>query len=371
MAAVRRRHFGSVRKLPSGRWQVRYKGPDGQPRTGEGTFTTKGEAQRHLAEIEHQVNSGRWTDPKARALTLAAYSEDWLAYRQLAVRTRELYADLLRLHILPQLGGLPVGRVTPREVRRWHKGRSDATGPTRVGQAYRLLRTILGTAVRDGLLPSNPCHITGAGSVKSPERPYMSPEDAGALIAATSPGMRVLVVVTLLAHLRLGELLALRREDVDLAAGTLQVRRAQSRTKAGPVVKATKTGHARTVHLPPDALAALRDHLAAVPPGLPSAPLFAHPSGQPLERHHVNVAWKRAREAAGLPQFHFHDLRHAGLTWFAQGGASTREIMVRGGHRSYQASLIYQHAAEQRVRELASRLSLAGPAAALGQAPDS
>jgi integrase len=348
---------------------VRYRGPDGLPRAGERTLATKGEADRYLTEMEHALHRGTWADPTLRGQTLAAYADEWLAQRTLAVRTRKLYDDLLRLHVKPQLGAMPLGSITPAEVRLWHKGRTEATGKTRVRQAYGLLRSILGTAVRDGLLQSNLCQIPGAGTTRNPERPYMSHEHARSLVEALPRHMTVAGLVTVLAHLRLGELLALRRSDVDLEVGVLHVRRAVTRTEAGPLIKGTKTGHARSVVLPPEALEALRTHMADAA-ALPAAPLFFHPNGRPLTREHVRSAWDAARSEAGLPQYHWHDLRHAGLTWFAQNGATLREIMQRGGHKTSSAALIYQHAAEMREAMLAARLTLwpSGPLAEEGTA---
>ncbi len=104
------------------------------------------------------------------------------------------------------------------------------------------------------------------------------------------PDLRSIVIVTLWAHLRLGELLALRREDVDLVNGTVLVHRAISRTKDGPVESTTKTGRSRVVHLPRQAVEELRRHMAATGPALPSARLFVHKSGKPLAEHHVRQA---------------------------------------------------------------------------------
>jgi len=71
----------------------------------------------------------------------------------------------------------------------------------------------------------------------------------------------------------------------------------------------------------------------------------------------VHYAWKFARMKAGLPDAHFHDLRHAGLTLSAQAGATLAEVMRRAGHSSAAAALRYQHAADQRDAEIAARLS--------------
>jgi integrase len=355
---TRRRHFGSIRSLPSGRYQARYPAPDGSQAKADRTFATKGDAQRFLTTVEAEILSGKWRDPTARAFTLASYADEWLEHRtQLAVRTRELYADLLRLHIKPQLGSMSLDKLSGLDVRRWHKGRSEATGPTRTRQAYSLLRNILNTAVRDRLIPSNPCQITGAGSVRNPERPYMSRDHATQLIDALPPHLRTPGLVTLLCHLRLGELLGLQRGDVDLHDGLLHVRRAVSRTKAGPVVKSPKNGDARSVALPPEAADELRAHLAQHP-GSSTSPLFVHPTGRPLARQHVATGFTQARRLTSLSQYTWHDLRHAGLTWFTQNGGTTREVMHRGGHRSAAAALIYQHRSRERETQLAGRLFL-------------
>jgi integrase len=71
-----------------------------------------------------------------------------------------------------------------------------------------------------------------------------------------------------------------------------------------------------------------------------------------------NRHWYKARAAAGRPDLHhLRDLRHSGLTWMAQAGATTRELMDAAGHSSPAAALRYQHVADGRRRELAARLS--------------
>jgi len=352
-----RRAFGNIRQQRNGKWQVRYKGPDGRERQGERTFDTKKDAAAHLAEIQTALLRGIWSDPKARTLTLGSYADDWLKHRSLEVRTRELYADLLRIHIRPQLGGMPIGKINPAEVRRWHSERRGKTGRTRLAQAYKLLKAILNDAVKDGLLPTNPCMITGAGSPTAPERPYMSREHMEALAAAMPEDLRALVVVTFYAHLRLGELLALKRSDVDLQTGMLHIHRAITRTKKGPVEKSTKTGNSREVGIPTQALDVLRAHMEATGPAVPFVQLFRHKSGRPLLAHHVRVAWNRARQKTGLTQFHFHDLRHGGLTYVAQHDAPLRLLQHRAGHRTVRAAMIYQHIAEQMDADLVRRMS--------------
>ncbi|HEX3829220.1 MAG TPA: hypothetical protein VHV82_18310 [Sporichthyaceae bacterium] len=68
MAAARRR-FGRIRHLPSGRWQVRYPGPDGLDRTAPSTFAHKADADRWLANIEGEIERSQWADPLAQVMT--------------------------------------------------------------------------------------------------------------------------------------------------------------------------------------------------------------------------------------------------------------------------------------------------------------
>ncbi len=175
------------------------------------------------------------------------------------------------------------------------------------------------------------------------------------------PELRTLTTLAFWAHTRLGEVLALRRGDVLLERGQLRIeRQAVEVDGVGARITEPKAGSRRTITLPEPAVDALRAHLEDLPPGLPGAPLFTRPDGSELRAHHVHYAWKRARIRAGLLDAHFHDLRHAGLTLSAQAGATLAEVMRRAGHSSAAAALRYQHAADQRDAEIATRLSQLG-----------
>jgi hypothetical protein len=107
-----RRRFGSIRKRQSGRYQVRYPGPDGQPRTAPETFARKSDADRYLALVEAQLVRGDWIDPARTDVRQGDYAELWIAQRAgLRPRTVALYRWLLGKHIAPHLGGVPIGRL--------------------------------------------------------------------------------------------------------------------------------------------------------------------------------------------------------------------------------------------------------------------
>jgi integrase len=361
-----RRVFGSTRRLPSGRWQARYYPPDGKRRTSPELFLTKADASRWLAKVETEISRGQWNDPTAAAALLRGYAEAWLTQRTvkgkpLAPRTVETYRHSLDAHILPVLGDLRLSAITPAVVRTWHAG-ALASGETAARQAYSTLRAILNTAVADDAIPRNPCRVTGAGQSRSAERPLLDLGAVEAITAEMPQHFRTLVTVTFWGSLRIGEAVALQRRDVDLMAGTLRVERQQVElTGKPPLETPPKVASRRTVHLPTQAVDALRWHLAENP-RLPSARLFATRSGTQLRAYHVQQAWQTARKRAGYPEARLHDLRHASLTLNAQLGATTAELMRRAGHASAQAAQHYQHAAESRDKDLAALLSKLGRA---------
>jgi hypothetical protein len=171
------RRFGNARQLPSGRYQVRYLGPDGRMRSHPETFVRKGDAERILTLIEAQMIRGDWTDPLGARVRLRDYADDWIAQRPgLRLRTADLYRWLLAKQVTPYIGNLPIGKITTQSVRQWRAELlSRGVSATMAAKAYRLLRAVLTTAVEDDkLLPRNPCRIKGAGSETAAERPVLT-----------------------------------------------------------------------------------------------------------------------------------------------------------------------------------------------------
>lgn len=149
------------------------------------------------------------------------------------------------------------------------------------------------------------------------------------------------------ASLRWGEITALRRRDVDLRKRTVQVSRQFVSPPGGLQVGPPKSlAGVRMVSFPAAIMPELVHHLErfAVPgdDGL----IFPNEHGQPFLRGNLAkaVPWRQIRDQLGVPELDLHDLRHTGNTLAAQSGASPRDLMVRMGHDSPAAALIYQHA---------------------------
>ncbi|MFE3578967.1 tyrosine-type recombinase/integrase [Streptomyces vinaceus] len=358
--AGKRRQFGRVRKLPSGRYQARYLGPDGQLRPAPETFRTKRDADDWLADKQTEMRRGDWQDPDAGKVAFGPYAVAWIKERELTSTTRQLYGSLLKHHLEPVLGAVNLAEISPPLVRSWRADKlAGGTGPTTVAKAYALLRAILGTAVSDELIRRNPCQVKGASTVHTPERPTATVEEVYALAEAIQPRYRALVLMAGFLGLRWGELIGLHRRDVDLERGTVRVRRAVAELGNGQrEIKAPKSAAGkRTVSIPGVILPEIREHLKQYAEAGADGRVFIGAKKATPRRNHFNRLWHKACREAGIKGLHFQDLRHTGNTLAASTGASTRELMTRMGHSTARAALIYQHASADRDRLIADALS--------------
>ena len=356
--AGRRRRFGYIRRLPSGRYQASFIGPTGARQTAPKTFRTKTDADRWLAVVEADLSRGAWLDEDLGRQSFGNYARAWLRdHPKMGPRYRETCERNLRLHVAP-LQDMPLRAITAPVVREWYASALRGSGGrTSIAQAYRFLRAVMHTAVRDGAIVKNPCQIAGAGSDRAKERPIASPAEVAALVEAITPRYRAAVLLAAWCGLRRGELLGLRREDIDLAAGLVTVRRSRvellatgAAFDADPKTDAGK----RTVAVPPHVLSFLAEHMEqwAGPDRV-----FVGRDGRPMRGDAVRQAFDRARRKAGMPGFRFHDLRHTGQTLAAATGATVKDLMRRLGHASPAASYRYLHAVDGRDAEIASALS--------------
>jgi integrase len=349
--------FGSVRRLPSGRWQARYTDQGGTSRSAPFTFHTKQDAQAWLTTVRADLIRGQWLPPDADT-TLRQYASVWLEHRTLKDRTREHYRKILDQLILPALGEYPLRKLTPAIVRQWH-ARTAPDRPTYRAHAYQLLRTICASAVSDDLIVANPCRIRGAGQAKRASKTEPATlEELAIIVDAMPERYRLMVLLASWCGLRFGELTELRGHDIDTKKGIIRVRRAVVwvDSKADITTPKSAAGE-RDVAIPPHMLPLVREHLLRHGGGrgallFPAAHTDTHMRPATLTR-----VWYPAREAAGRPDLHFHDLRHTGAVLAAGTGATLAELMGRLGHSTPGAAMRYQHRAKGRDQEIAEALS--------------
>jgi integrase len=371
----RARSFGTARRLPSGRWQVRYYDQAGVRHTAPRTFLSKVDANRYLAQVEADLLRGAWTDPRLARITFGEWVERWWpTTADLRPGTRTFYDYLLRRLLLPAFGETPLGRIDVMTVRSWLADLHEVgeVTPTTIAKAYRLLRRILNVAVEAGYLPRNPAAIKGAGLLeRAAEMRHVSIPQLHALAEAVPGRYRALVLVAGYGGLRWGELVGLRRRRVDLAGARIYVVEQVAEVAGKFIVSPPKAAAGqRVVVLPAVAVTALAEHLEEYAAAEPEGLVFRSGRGTYLQRSNFSrLVWRPAVQQLGLDGLRFHDLRHTAATLAAAAGATTKELMERMGHTSSAVALRYQHVMTDRQAAIAAALDGLASADAAARRP--
>ncbi len=317
----KRRRFGRVRKLPSGRYQARYPGPDGKDRPAPHTFARKIDAERWLSLKEAEIVRGEWIAPDAAKVTVGEWGSRWLdsVAPGLKPKTVGLYRGLMRSLILPRFGAMTVADVRPITVAEWMNSMNKrGLSASRIRHAYLLLSQIMRAAVDNDMIANSPCRGVKLPRVPQTEPHILTVEEADQLAASARRPHDLIIQLLAYGGLRIGEAFALRRCDVDLSGGRVTVAQSLAEISGRHVFDTPKSHQRRTVGLPAFVIARLREHLAAVDDDAPETLLFLSSRGKPF---HYN-SWRRsyfdpAVEAAGLVDVTPHDLRASHASWVA------------------------------------------------------
>ena len=270
---------------------------------------------------------------------LDVYMRDWLAARTADLRpsTLDTYQRLSRLHILPRLGGLPLGDLTPLRLQAWlgELAQTERRGGGRlstrtVTAAMSVLRAALADAVRFGILTESP--FKRVRSLRSSPRLVASftLEEVRQLDAVGSRHrLGPLFSFLWQTGLRIGEALALRWSDVDLTQQSLRVSRNAAEVAGHIILGSPKTAAGlREIALAPQTVALLRrqrDHLLIEGQGQ-SGLVFPSRRGTILSRRNVARAWAMVCHEAGLPAHGLHALRHTNASLQLLAGVGIWEI---------------------------------------------
>jgi integrase len=353
----KRRHFGNIRRFTSGRYQASYC-HGGRRHVAPQTFDTKSEANAFLDATSASLHRGDWIDPEFGRISFGDYASLWLAQRtDIRARTKEYYGWLITNRLRPAFGDKELAKITPVMVRSWYAELATKT-PGVARSCYRVLKAIFNTAISDDLILKNPCRVKGGGTDRVIERRMPDVNQVTALTNAMPEQYRAAVIVAAWGTLRRGEVLGLERRDVDLVGGTIRVERALHEFHDGSLdLGPTKNGDPRKVFMPSSVMPVLEDHLNRFVGPKSDAPLFIGATGERLRPSNFWVIWQASRKKVGLEWVRFHDLRHFAATMFATTGASTKELMSRGGWKSVTMVVRYEHASEERDALLAQALN--------------
>lgn len=354
------------RKLPSGRWQATVKHPSGKRYTKSDPL--KRVVMEWAADLEAQIRRGDFVDPNAGKMTLADWWTRWQTTQVAELATTSKRESLWRVHLAPAWGSWPLGSIQSWDVEAWTADMARReVGREAAASAFRLLKQLLGDAVRHKVLRANPCDPIATPKVPRHIDRFLSIEEADRLLAAiTKPGDRagvprdqkaprvpdpdsqLFVQLMLDAGLRWEEVAGLHVFRVDLMRRVVRVQEVARRDRTIKPIPKSRAGQ-RVVPLEDGLVERLSQHLAGRPrDGL----VFPDRDGRPLDYSNwLKRVWNPAVGAAALadPQPTPHDSRHSYGTWLAEQGVPPHEIAALMGHSSLRAVEKYIHAGEARM----------------------
>lgn len=338
---TKRRQFGSIRALPSGRWQARYRDPStNQLLNAPTTYATKADAHRYLATVEADMSRGVWYDPKQGDLTFTNWVGRYLTVAEhRAATTRSRDDAVLRVHLVPALGPRRLGSITTLDVQKVVNEMAARLAPATVRTNYGVLRAVMNAAVDDGLIVRSPCRRIKLPQAGETRRRALEPVELHRLAAAMPDEYKAVVYVGGVLGLRWSEIAGLRVGRINMLGRTLEVAEAIKYVSGRLVIDGqVKSKAARRVLVMPEELSAiLAVHLARqrLTAAVTDALVFSSPQGGPLNYQNFMLrVWKPAVTKAGLDGVTAHDLRHSAATYLDTVGAPEQLIRRRLGHGS-------------------------------------
>ena len=324
---------------------------------------TKEEVRKQLTELHTQALHGGVSQPTQ--LTVAQYLTRWLedvARPKIRVSTYRQYEGLVRLHVIPHIGGIRLAKLTPAHVQGLYASLlRDGMSPRQCQMVHSRLFSALKRAVRWKLIPSNPCADVDRPTAPTKRFVPLTPRQVLMLLdAAEGSRLRALYVLAVFSGLRQGELLGLHWEDIDLETGMLRVRR-QLQEVAGEMelVEPKTAAGRRHVALPRVAIDALVEHRERMrAKGFDQTWVFCDSRGGPIRKSNLRrKSFDPLREKAGLPKVRFHDLRHTAATLLLVQDVHPKVVQERLGHSRIAITLdTYSHVLPTMQRDAADKL---------------
>lgn len=359
-------------KRADGRYTLKVSTPDG-PRYVYGK--TQAEVRQRADEMRDRLKVGAPVRDATRTLAawLAEWQETYLKVSDRAASTKIMHAGYCRQWIVPTLGDVPLGKITPADVVRLMQvmqqaGKADSTRRN----CYTALRKALDDAVTNGLIASNPTHKISQPRARRAEARFLTPDETIKFLEGTQ-GLRYAVALRLIlgTGLRRGEAFALRWENVDLDRGEAKVTGSLIRLGGSLQMVDTKTEKSRrTVALSDAMVTLLKSHRAEQIAERQAAGnlwgesgyVFVTDIGKPAEPHNLLRAVRIASVKVGLSGVKVHSLRHTYATTALMAGVPIKVVSVNMGHASIQITAdTYGH-----VTDAAARAGAEAVSAALG-----
>ena len=374
MARKRKGGEGTIRQRADGRWEGRYViGYDdkGYPKTKNVLAKTKRECAEKLQKLKEELG-GIKSDKVKPDMRFGDWLEYWYETHskpKIRPTTQLGYESRIRLHIVPEIGNIPLNKLTQNALQQFYarlkkNGRKTLTERFGEGLSDRMVRmchatcrTALEKAVQEGLIRTNPAIGCKLPPKKAREMQVLDRDELQRfLIQAKAEGYYELFLLDLSTGLRRGELMALQWDDLDFETGVLNVNKQVYQVNGELQFSEPKTKNSiRKIVLPPSVVEVLREYKKTVN----SRWMFPSPVKEdcPLTPGVVRQRLQLILEHAGCKHVRFHDLRHTFATLALQNGMDVKTLSAMLGHVSAATTLdIYTHITDDMQRTAAANI---------------
>lgn len=368
MASIQRREVqeedasGRVRRVV--RYRVRYRDHSG--REHNETKRRLVDAERRKAEIEVELASGRWRDPRRGEVRLSIWAAEWILTRHdIRATTLARLEISLSSQVLPKFGSTPLARITNAAVRGWvAEMLADGLSPATVRKAVFALRQCLSAAAADGRLVMNPAVDVPLPSERSKAPQFLSQKEVQRLVDVMPEPYKALVLTGAYAGLRWGEAAGLTRANVDVLRSRVRVVSTAIEVRGHITLgQEPKTRRSkRTIPVARSVMRQIEGHLAEFVGSGPEALVFTAPQGGALARSLFGRrVWQPAVVQAGLEGITFHSLRHSFVAILVAAGCNVREVSEWAGHNNVAFTLtryggLFEDGSDEAVDRLDSLL---------------
>ena len=338
----------------TGKWLIQYRYTDWQGKRRKSTkrgFATKREAEEWLRNF--LITQKADFDMKFEDFWKMYYADMETRLREHTMRTKKY---IVELKILPYFGNKRVNDITAADIRQWQNELIKmGYSPTYLKTINNQLSAIFNYAVRYYDLKSNPCAKAGSmGKSKAEEMDFWTGEEFRKFIdSVMNKRLSYMAFMTLYwTGMRLGELLALNPNDVDLEKRTIAITKSYQRLGKKDVITPPKTSKSKRVITIPAFLAAdIKDYMDSLYDLQEDDRLF------PITKYYLEHEMQRGIKESGVKRIRVHDLRHSHASMLIELGFSPLEIANRLGHEKVETTLnTYSHLYPNKQTKLAERL---------------
>jgi integrase len=354
---------GTITSRSPGSHRIRISLPGRDQITGKRHFSTKtirgtqAEAKRELTRLLSAADAGEHVD--ASRATVGDWLDTWIAATkaEVSAKTHERYAEIVRCYLKPELGRIPLQKLTTADIAAAYGGFDRNPSPRTRRHIHRILKSALARAVEQQRLARNPA-LALKRLPKVEPRPVntLTVEQSTRLLKAIRHTTSYWpVLIALATGMRRGEILALRWKNVELDSGMVRVVESLEQTKAGLRFKSPKSEKARAVPLPRFAIAELRDWKRKQAETLlrlgirqdPDTLVCAREDGKPKQPDSLTHEFTYLISRTDVPRVRFHDLRHSHATQLLAQGVHPKIVQERLGHSTITITLdLYSHVSD-------------------------